>query len=78
MRSENDLNISGIQNARLMEEYEEILGDLKGLEEHSGWVIAQIGRISVLLPSEMAPKLRELLGRRMGVLRCEGYRLRAM
>ncbi len=67
-----------IYNARLLEELEEVLGDLQGIEEHSGWAIAQIGKISVLLPAEMAPRLKELLGRRIGVLRCEGYRLKAM
>ncbi len=78
MRSDNDLSSNGMQNACLMDEYEEIFGNLRGLEEHNEWVIAKIGKISVLLPAEIAPKLRKLLGKRMGVLRYEGYRLRAM
>ncbi len=66
-----------IRSAHRMEELEEVLGDLHGIEDCDGWIIAQIGRIPVLLPEEMTPKLKGLVGKRIGILRYEGYRLRA-
>lgn len=67
-----------IRSAHRMDELEEVLGDLHSIEECDGWIIALIGKIPVLLPEEMAPRLKELVGRRIGVLRYNGYRLRVL
>ncbi len=66
-----------IRRAHRIEELEEVLGDLHGIEDCDGWIIAQIGKIPVLLPGEMTPRLKGLVDKRIGILRYEGYRLRA-
>jgi hypothetical protein len=64
-----------IHEARQLCEFEEILGDCRSVQETQGYCLAQIGRISVLLPLEMAGRLKPLLGCRVGILRLDGYRL---
>ncbi len=60
-----------------MSELDEVLGPLIAIEEFEGGIIALIGKIPVYLPSELTVRLRGLIGRRVGVLRLEGYRVRA-
>jgi len=60
----------------LMEELMEVRGPLHHIEEHEGRCLALIGKIPVLLPQDLAPRLQDLLGRKIGVLRLEGYRIR--
>lgn len=67
-----------IHRAHRMEELEDVLGELHSIEEGYGWIIALIGKIPVFLPEEMAARLKELVGRRIEVLRYEGYRLRVL
>lgn len=63
----------------VMRDLEEVLGDLHSVERTDAGIIALIGKIPVLLPSELAEKLRGLIGRRVGVIRIEGcYRARAL
>ncbi len=61
-----------------MSELDEVLGPLYSIEEYEGGIVALIGRIHVYLPSELFEKLQGLIGRRVGVLRLEGYRVRAL
>lgn len=61
-----------------MSELDEVLGPLYTIEEFDGGIVALIGKIPVYLPSELSEKLQGLIGRRMGVLRLEGYRVRAL
>lgn len=63
----------------VLKDLEEILGDLHHIEEAEGGIIALIGRIRVLLPSELAGKLQGLIGRRVGVIKLDGeYRAKAL
>ncbi len=66
------------QEAYHMSELEEVLGPLYSIEEVEGGIVALFGRIYVYLPSELFEKLQGLIGRRVGVLRLEGYRVRAL
>jgi hypothetical protein len=61
-----------------MRELDEVLGPLHMIEEVEGGIVASIGRINVYLPQELAEKLQGLIGRRVGVIRLEGYRVRAL
>ncbi len=61
-----------------MVELDEVLGTLNAIEEFEGGIVALIGRIHVYLPSELSEKLQGLIGQRVGVLRLEGYRVRAL
>lgn len=60
-----------------MSELDEVLGILNAIEEFEGGIVALIGKIPVYLPSELTVKLQGLMGRRVGVLRLEGYHVRA-
>lgn len=59
-----------------MRELDEVLGLLNSLEEANGWLLALIGKIPVLLPVELQDCLQSHLGKRIGVLRLDGYRVR--
>ena len=61
-----------------MRELDEVLGPLNSLEEDNGWLLALIGKIPVLLPMELQDRLQSLLGKRIGVLRLNGYRVRCI
>lgn len=63
----------------VMKDLEEVLGDLHHIEEAEGGIIALIGKIPALLPSELAGKLQGLIGRRIGIIRLDGqYRAREL
>ena len=61
-----------------MRELDEVLGLLNSLEEANGWLLALIGKVPVLLPMELQDRLQSLLGKRIGVLRLDGYRVRCI
>jgi hypothetical protein len=61
-----------------MSELDEVLGLLNGIEEFESGIVALIGRIPVYPPLELSEKLQGLIGRRVGVLRLEGYLVRAL
>jgi hypothetical protein len=71
------LNGTVAQKIYYMSELDEVLGPLNAIEECEGGIVALIGKIPVYLPSELTVKLQCLIGRRVGVLRLEGYRVRA-
>ena len=62
--------------AYLQAELEEIVGDLHSIEIRDVGLIAIIGEISVLLPDELEEKLKSLVGRRVAILRLDGYHVR--
>jgi hypothetical protein len=59
-----------------MRELDEVLGDLQDVREMDGGCLALIGKILVILPLELAGKLDGMIGRRVGVLRLDGYHVR--
>lgn len=60
-----------------MRELDEVLGPLHHVENspHDG-CLALIGKIPVLLPSEIFGELQKLIGRKIGILRLDGYHIR--
>jgi hypothetical protein len=59
------------------QELDEVLGVLHHVEDlPDGGLIALIGKIPTWLPSELGPRLKELQGRKIGVLRLDGYRIK--
>ena len=61
-----------------LSELEEVLGDLHGVKNTEIGLVAQISRISVLLPEELDVKLKGLVGQRVGLLRLDGYHVRCL
>jgi hypothetical protein len=62
-----------------MRPWDEVLGPALGVEEYDGHCLALIGKIPVILPQEMATRLVEAKGQRVGVLRTDfDYRLRVL
>jgi len=59
--------------------WDEVLGPDLEVEDHDGYCLALIGKILVCLPQEMAARLREAKGQRVGILRTDnGYRFRVI
>lgn len=60
--------------------WEEVLGPLYYIEQpQDGCFVALIGKIHVALPGEMAARLLELQGQRIGILRTDrDYRVRVI
>jgi hypothetical protein len=67
-----------VHEAHRLSELEEVLGDLHGVENTEMGLVAQISKISVLLPEELADKLEGLVGERIGILRLDGYHVRCL
>jgi hypothetical protein len=61
-----------------MVEFDEVLGDLHDIEETERGLIALISKVPVLLPEELAGKLQGLVGKRIGILRLNGYHIRCL
>jgi hypothetical protein len=61
-----------------LSELEEVLGELHSVENTEIGMIAIIGKISVLLPEDLAEDLMGLIGKRIGILRLDGYRVRCV
>ena len=57
--------------------YEEVVGPLFSVEHVNGILEANVGKILVHLPVEMETVLAPVIGRKIGILRCDsGYRSR--
>ena len=67
-----------IHEAHRLSELKEILGELRSIENTEIGLVAQISKISVLLPEELAGKLQSLVGKRIGILRLDGYHVRCL
>ncbi len=60
-------------------ERDEVRGVLHGIEKSpDGDIVALIGKIPTWLPPEMELPLKEMIGRKIGILRLDGYRLRCL
>ncbi len=59
-----------------MRDLDEVRGDLHCIEEAEGGCLALIGKIPVLLPEELDGKLQGMVGRRVGILRLDGWHIR--
>ena len=64
-----------IHEAHRLSELDEVQGDLHRIKITEIGLIALIGRIEVLLPEELFGKLQGLIGRRIALLRLDGYHL---
>lgn len=67
-----------IHKPYFMNELDEVVGELHHVEETDDGCLALIGKILVLLPQELAEKLQGLIGKRVSVLRLDGYHIRCM
>jgi hypothetical protein len=57
--------------------YEEAIGALHEVQEADGYILAIIGPVVVVLPSELGAKIKPHIGSRIGILRTErDYRIR--
>ncbi len=57
----------------------EVVGPLSSVKDDDGVLVAKVGKIAVYLPSEMESALRPLIGKTVGLLRCDtGYRSRVI
>ena len=60
-----------------MRPWDEVLGLALGVEEKDGHCLALVGKIPVILPKDMAARLTEAKGQRIGILRTDcDYRFR--
>ncbi len=60
-----------------MRPWDEVLGPALGVEEHDDYCLALIGKIPVILPQEMAARLTEAKGQKIGILRTDtDFRMR--
>ena len=67
-----------INEAYRLSELEMVHGDLHSVENTESGLIAVIGKISVSLPEELAGQLLALVGKRIGILRLDGYHVRCL
>lgn len=56
---------------RILEPYSEVVGTLNESSFHEGVLIATVGRISITLPSDLADRIRSLIGQRVAILRTD-------
>jgi len=55
----------------------EVIGQLLELIDQDGCLVARIGSVEVLLPSELKEKLASFVGQKIGILRTDiDYRMR--
>jgi hypothetical protein len=68
-----------IHEAYRMNELDEVVGELHSIEEmEDSSLLVLIGQIPVLLPLEMASRLKEFQGKRIGILKLNGYQVRVL
>lgn len=61
---------------RRQQELEECRGELLRVHEAEGFCVAIFAWGAVSLPGELVGRLRELVGRKIGILRLDGYHIR--
>jgi hypothetical protein len=65
--------------AYILKKFEEAVGTFSELAVDEGHLIATIGNLSLLLPVDMEPILRPLLGQKLGIIRVDSdYRHRVI
>lgn len=55
----------------ILEPYEEVVGELNGISLSEGSLIAQVGRISIVLPPNMDSQVRPHVGHKISILRTD-------
>lgn len=55
----------------ILEPYEEVVGDLNKLSLSEGSLIAQVGRISIVLPPNMDSQVQPHIGQKIAILRTD-------
>jgi hypothetical protein len=60
------------------QEFEESRGILLRVHESEGFCIAIFAWGAVSLPGDLANRLRELIGQKIGILRLDGYHVREL
>lgn len=63
---------------RSLAEYEEIRGILTGFELVDSYCVVNFQFGAFALPKELEPRLRELIGRKIAILKLEGFRIRCL
>lgn len=62
-----------------LKDLEEAVGTLSGLEVDEGHLIATVWKLRLLLPVDMEPILRPILGKKIGIIRVDSsYRARVI
>jgi hypothetical protein len=64
--------------AHRLEELEEAVGVLCQVSEQEGHCLAVFSWGTIVLPADIAAKLRSLVGQRIDILRLDGYRVRVL
>lgn len=67
-----------ILEAHRLEELEEAVGVLCQVSEQEGHCLAVFSWGTIALPADMAARLRDMVGQRIGILRLDGYRVRVL
>jgi hypothetical protein len=55
----------------ILEPYEEVVGKLNGLSFSEGSLIAQVGRISIVLPPNIDSRVRPYVDQKIAILRTD-------
>jgi hypothetical protein len=77
IRSLDDSKASKIREVCRLQEPEEVWGVLYSIEScPDGGIIAIIGKISIWLPQALQSRLQGLQGRKIAILRLDGYHVR--
>jgi hypothetical protein len=71
-----DVMFEVTSNIQRLAELEEAVGILHQVTESEGFAIAVFAWGAISLPGEMSTRLRELINRKIAVLRLDGYHLR--
>lgn len=62
-----------------LQAWDEIIGHVRDVQTSDSYALVTIGRITVVLPLEMAEQLTFFMDRRVGILKTEtDYRMRVM
>ena len=67
-----------LPEAYRLSELEEVVGTLYSITATDIGLIAVVGKISVRLPYELEVKLKDSIGRKMAILRLDGYHVRSL
>jgi hypothetical protein len=67
-----------LNNFYRMQELDELRGPLQHYELRPEGLLAIIADVPVLLPPELEEKFCGMIGCKIGILRCNGYRFRAL
>ena len=67
-----------IHEAYRLQEFEEVVGDLRNIKKTENGLLVRISKFNVILPVELFGKLQGLMGRRVAVLKLDGFHVRCL